>query len=134
MRGPRRASLPLPPIKQANTTGLISSFSTYAALRCGFGGSFAPDLRASESPIAIACFGFVTFLPLRPLLSFPCFISFISSSTWALAEGLYLRCEVLVFLEAVLVEALLAEAFFVDDLLAEADFVLERFAALRAAV
>jgi hypothetical protein len=28
----------------------------------GLGGIFAPDLRASLNPIAIACFGFFTFL------------------------------------------------------------------------
>jgi hypothetical protein len=29
-------------------------------------GMFAPASRASLNPIAIACFGFVTFFPLRP--------------------------------------------------------------------
>jgi len=29
-------------------------------------GIFAPDLRASLKPMAMACFGFLTFLPLRP--------------------------------------------------------------------
>jgi hypothetical protein len=37
----------------------------------GFGGTFAPFLRASDRPMAIACFGLVTFLPLRPLFSLP---------------------------------------------------------------
>jgi hypothetical protein len=32
----------------------------------GFGGMCAPDLRASLKPIAIACFGFLTFFLLRP--------------------------------------------------------------------
>ncbi len=32
-------------------------------------GTFAPDFRASDNPMAMACFGFVTFFPLRPLLS-----------------------------------------------------------------
>ncbi|MBV9501163.1 MAG: hypothetical protein JO138_17470 [Acidobacteriaceae bacterium] len=31
-----------------------------------FGGTFAPDRRASLNPIAIACFGFFTVFPLRP--------------------------------------------------------------------
>jgi hypothetical protein len=31
-----------------------------------FFGIFAPASRASLNPIAIACFGFVTFLPLLP--------------------------------------------------------------------
>jgi hypothetical protein len=34
----------------------------------GFDGMFAPDLRASLRPIAMACFGFFTFPP-RPRLS-----------------------------------------------------------------
>lgn len=32
----------------------------------GLGGISAPERRASLNPIAIACFGFLTFLPLRP--------------------------------------------------------------------
>ncbi len=32
----------------------------------GLGGMSAPERRASLNPIAIACFGFLTFLPLRP--------------------------------------------------------------------
>jgi len=40
-----------------------------------FFGTLAPSLRASERPIAIACFRLVTFLPLRPLFSCPCFFS-----------------------------------------------------------
>lgn len=54
-------------------------------------GTLAPDRRASESPIAIACFGFVTFLPLRPDFSRPFFISLISASTFLPAEGEYFR-------------------------------------------
>jgi hypothetical protein len=34
-------------------------------------GTFAPFLRASERPIAIACFRLVTFFPLLPLLRVP---------------------------------------------------------------
>jgi len=40
-------------------------------LRFGFGGTFAPCFRASESPMATACVRLVTFRPLRPLLSVP---------------------------------------------------------------
>jgi len=40
-----------------------------------FFGTLAPELRASESPIAIACLRLVTFLPERPDLSLPRFIS-----------------------------------------------------------
>ena len=53
----------------------------------GAGGTFLPALRASERPIAIACFGFVTFLPLRPLFSVPRFISRISVPTCLPAAG-----------------------------------------------
>ena len=49
-----------------------------------------PAFLASESPIAMACFGLVTFLPLRPDLSRPFFIAFISVSTFFPAEGEYL--------------------------------------------
>jgi hypothetical protein len=46
-----------------------------------FLGTFAPSFLASERPIAIACLGLVTFLPLLPLLSSPSFISRIDLST-----------------------------------------------------
>jgi hypothetical protein len=59
------------------------------------GGTFFPSLRASESPMAMACLGFVTFFPLRPLLSVPCFIAFISLSTSFCAAGEYLRVDFL---------------------------------------
>ena len=59
----------------------------------GAGGTFFPSLRASDNPIAIACFRLVTFLPLRPLFSLPCFMAFISRSTSWLADGLYFRDE-----------------------------------------
>ena len=36
-----------------------------------FGGTFLPFLRASESPMAMACLRLLTFLPLLPLLSVP---------------------------------------------------------------
>ena len=57
----------------------------------GLGGTLAPERRASDSPIAIACFGFVTFLPPPPLFSLPSFISRISFSTYFPALGPYLR-------------------------------------------
>ena len=41
--------------------------------------------------MAMACFGLVTFLPLRPDFSFPFFISRISLSTFLPADGEYLR-------------------------------------------
>jgi hypothetical protein len=43
--------------------------------------------------MAIACFGFVTFFPLRPDFSLPCFMARISRSTSLPAEGEYLRPE-----------------------------------------
>ena len=52
-----------------------------------------PSRRASERPMAIACFRLVTFLPLRPDFSFPFFISRISRSTFLPADGEYLRPE-----------------------------------------
>lgn len=55
----------------------------------GAAGTFAPFFLASDKPIAIACFGLVTFFPLRPERSLPCFISFISRSTDLEALGLY---------------------------------------------
>lgn len=47
-----------------------------------FLGTFAPLLRASESPIAIACLRLFTVLPLRPLLSVPLFFSCIARFTF----------------------------------------------------
>ena len=47
-----------------------------------FPGTLAPARLASESPIAIACFGFVTFLPERPLFNVPRFCSRIASPTF----------------------------------------------------
>jgi len=48
-------------------------------------GTFAPARRASDRPIAIACFRLVTFLPERPLLSVPRLRSRITCRTlrWA---------------------------------------------------
>jgi len=43
--------------------------------------------------MAMACFGLVTFLPLRPDFNLLCFISRISRSTFLPAEGEYLRLE-----------------------------------------
>lgn len=62
-------------------------------LRPDAGGTLAPSLRASDRPMAMACFGFVTFLPLRPDLSLPRLNSCISRSTDLDALGLYLRPE-----------------------------------------
>src|SRR5947209_14230849 len=40
-----------------------------------FFGTLAPFFLALDSPMAIACFGFFTFLPALPLLSLPCLYS-----------------------------------------------------------
>lgn len=71
------------------------------------GGTFAPERRASDSPIATACFGFVTFFPLLPLFSLPRLNSCISRSTLFCALGPYFRPRL--------------EGFFFDE-----DEVLER--------
>jgi len=61
------------------------------------GGTLPPAFRASESPIAIACFRLLTVLPERPDFSFPRFISCRARSTfreaffpYLLGMGLYL--------------------------------------------
>jgi hypothetical protein len=64
-----------------------------------FAGTFFPALRASDNPIAIACFLLVTFLPLRPLFNFPCFIARISRSTLFPAAGEYLRDNLLLLVD-----------------------------------
>jgi len=58
-----------------------------------FAGTFLPDRRASDRPIAIACLRLFTFLPLRPILRRPRLNSCISRSTFLPALGLYLRRE-----------------------------------------
>jgi hypothetical protein len=45
-------------------------------------GTFAPALRASDNPIAMACFRLVTFFLDRPLRNVPSFISCIARSTF----------------------------------------------------
>jgi hypothetical protein len=57
--------------------------------------------------MAMACFGFLTFLPLRPDLSLPFFMAFISVSTLLPAAGEYLRPE-----------DFFAELFFEEDFFA----------------
>ena len=50
-------------------------------------GTLAPELRASDKPMATACFRLVTFLPERPERSLPRFISCMARSTFLLAFG-----------------------------------------------
>jgi hypothetical protein len=45
-------------------------------------GTFAPERRASDSPIAIACLRLVTLRPERPLRSLPRFLSCIARLTF----------------------------------------------------
>ena len=56
-----------------------------------FFGTLAPDRRASERPIAIACLRLVTFLPERPLRNVPRLRSRMTFSTFFDAFLLYLR-------------------------------------------
>ena len=45
-----------------------------------FGGTFAPFSRASDNPMATACFRLVTFFPV-PVRNVPCFFFFMARST-----------------------------------------------------
>lgn len=90
---------------------LLSLDGDYAA--DFFFGTFAPERRASDRPMAIACFRLFTFFPLRPLFNVPLFIAFISRSTDLPAFGLYLRPE----------DFFLAVDLFAEVLLRFADFL-----------
>jgi hypothetical protein len=79
-------------------------------------GTLAPDFLASDSPIAMACFRFVTFRP-DPLFSFPCLNAFISRSTLFPALGLYF----LVLDFFLLVLFLAADFFVLPDFLVAMD-------------
>ena len=59
-------------------------------------GTFAPERRASERPMAMACLRLVTFLPERPERSVPRFRSCIARFTLLLAAVLYFRLRDLV--------------------------------------
>src|SRR5882672_2967569 len=56
-----------------------------------FAGTLPPARRASLSPMAMACLRLVTFLPERPDLSLPRFISCMARSTFLPALAPYLR-------------------------------------------
>ena len=60
-------------------------------LRLDRRGTRAPERLASDSPIAIACLGLVTFFPELPLRSVPCFISCMALPTFCSLYLLYLR-------------------------------------------
>jgi len=109
----------------------------YAARFFG-GGTFFPERRASDNPIAIACFGFVTFFPLRPDFSLPRLNSCISLFTSLPAEGEYLRRDDDFFeedflpalLDFLVLELFFAELFLVLLFFALLFFVLDFFALL----
>lgn len=73
-----------------NLQTLAVSQNPYAAF---FLGTLAPFLRASDRPIAIACFLLFTLppLPLRPERRVPCFFRRIALATLFPAPLLYLR-------------------------------------------
>jgi hypothetical protein len=85
--------LPEPPLRELRT--LLRGLSLSEPLerrpppcfRPGAFGTFAPERRASERPIAIACLGFRTFFFERPEVSSPRFISCIARSTFSDAFG-----------------------------------------------
>jgi hypothetical protein len=55
----------------------------FATLRLArFFGTLAPSALASDNPMAIACLRLLTFLPERPLLSVPRFLSCMAFSTF----------------------------------------------------
>jgi hypothetical protein len=68
-----------------------------------FGGTLAPSLRASDKPIAIACFLLVTFFPDRPLFNVPAFRSCIARSTFldAFLPYLAINTSLLLFMSVV---------------------------------
>src|ERR1700748_2677610 len=74
--------------------------------------------------MAMVCLGLLTFLPLRPLLSVPFFISRISVSTCLPAAGLYLRVDD--FFAAFFAGDFFAGDFFAGDFFA-ADFFAGAF-------
>ena len=59
-----------------------------------FCGTFAPPRRASDKPMAIACFRVLTVIPARPRVSFPRLRSCIAFFTfcWALGPYLAIAC------------------------------------------
>lgn len=75
--------------------------------------------------MAMACFRLVTFFPLRPDFSLPCFIACISRLTSLPAEGEYLRPEDFFELDFLELDFLAAELRVL--FLAELDFFLVAF-------
>lgn len=77
--------------------------------------------------MAMACLRLVTFLPLRPDFSLPCFIAFISRSTDLPALGLYLREPADFFEELFFGWLFFADDFFAELILAELFFFVAIF-------
>ena len=73
-------------------------------------GTFAPSLRASDSPMAMACLRLVTFLPERPERSLPLFISSMLRCTFL--PAFLLERRELFLPELFLPELFLPELFF----------------------
>jgi hypothetical protein len=69
----------------------LAGYSRYRPGHFSLFGTLAPERRASESPIAIACLRLRTFLPERPLLSSPRFIWCIARLTFRPLALPYLR-------------------------------------------
>ena len=87
---------------QPPRTGVSKKVTSSARSFCGFAdyrffGTFAPDRRASDKPIAIACFLLVTFLPELPLRSVPRLRSRMTFSTFSPAFFPYFLAMVLPF-------------------------------------
>jgi len=66
---------------QALSISCLSYCSSGRGCQDFFAGTFLPAFLALDNPIAMACFLLFTFLLLRPLLSVPFFLAFISLST-----------------------------------------------------
>jgi hypothetical protein len=73
------------------TKTLAESRAGQPNVHCRLLGTFAPERRASDSPIAIACLRLRTVLRERPLLSLPRFISCIALLTFLPLALPYLR-------------------------------------------
>lgn len=67
------------------------------------GGTFAPDARASDRAMAIACLRLFTFFFERPALSVPCFFSCMTFFTVLLALAPYFLLLALLFLLAAMI-------------------------------
>jgi hypothetical protein len=61
----------------------------FARLSFAVGGTFPPARRASDNPIAMACFRLLTVLPLFPLFSVPCLRSCSAFFTFLVATAPY---------------------------------------------